>query len=71
MDELSEHFSSAHRNHLRIIVEAPPTRKYFRDLFIFTLILILSLSSRTIIPLPVSPSNPLYTRFLLQLQVSL
>ena len=53
MDELSEHFSSAHRNHLRIIVEAPPTRKYFRDLFIFTLILILSLSSRTIIPLPV------------------
>ena len=44
MDELSEHFSSAHRHHLRIIVEAPPTRKYFRDLFIFTLILILSLS---------------------------
>jgi hypothetical protein len=36
IDELLEHFSSVHRKHLHIIVEAPPTRKYFRDLFMFS-----------------------------------
>ncbi|KAF8622421.1 hypothetical protein AX15_007032, partial [Amanita polypyramis BW_CC] len=39
-DELSEHFSSAPRKHLHIIVEAPPTCNYSRDL-LFYLILIL------------------------------
>ena len=36
IDELLEHFSSVPRKHLHIIVEAPPTRKYSRDLFMFT-----------------------------------
>ncbi|KIL58347.1 hypothetical protein M378DRAFT_319083 [Amanita muscaria Koide BX008] len=36
IDELLEHFSSVHRKHLHIIVEAPPTCKYSRDLFMFT-----------------------------------
>ncbi len=35
-DKLSEHFPSAPPKHLHIIVEAPPIRKYSRDLLIFT-----------------------------------
>ncbi|KAM6499475.1 hypothetical protein JOM56_004983 [Amanita muscaria] len=35
IDELLEHFSSVHRKHLHIIVEAQPTRKYSRDVFSF------------------------------------
>ena len=35
-DELSQHFPPAPRKHLHIIVEAPPTRKYRRDLSMFT-----------------------------------
>ncbi|KAF8337705.1 hypothetical protein F5887DRAFT_1078160 [Amanita rubescens] len=31
MDKLSEHFSSAPRKHLHIIVEVPPTRKYSQN----------------------------------------
>jgi hypothetical protein len=34
MDELSEHFSSAPRNHLHVIVEVPKMREFSRYLLI-------------------------------------